>query len=63
MYADMLDTGLSARTVLHTHRVLREALAHAVKWGVLARNPADAHHADASREAGERIDATLIAAR
>ena len=42
MYADMLDTGLSARTVLHTHRVLREALAHAVKWGVLARNPADA---------------------
>ena len=42
MYSDMLDRGLSARTVLHVHRVLREALGHAVKWGSLARNPADA---------------------
>ena len=31
MYGDMLERGLSARTVLHTHRVLREALGHAVK--------------------------------
>ena len=42
MYADLLERGLSAQTVLHTHRVLREALNHAVKWGVLIRNPADA---------------------
>ena len=42
MYADMLERGLSARTVLHTHRVLREALGHAMKWGILIRNPADA---------------------
>ena len=42
MYAEFLERGLSARTVLHTHRVLREALAHAVKWGLLLRNPADA---------------------
>ncbi|MFN3653514.1 MAG: tyrosine-type recombinase/integrase [Armatimonadota bacterium] len=34
--------GLSARTVLHHHRVLREALQQAVKWQLLARNPADA---------------------
>src|SRR5262249_51728525 len=34
--------GLSARTVLHHHRVLREALHQAVRWQLLARNPADA---------------------
>jgi integrase len=34
--------GLSAQTVLHHHRVLREALQRAVKWGLLAINPADA---------------------
>lgn len=34
--------GLSAQTVLHHHRVLREALQQAVKWRLLAVNPADA---------------------
>jgi integrase len=34
--------GLSPQTVLHHHRVLREALRHAVKWQLIARNPADA---------------------
>src|SRR5262245_5366923 len=34
--------GLSARTVHHMHRVLREALQQAVRWQLLARNPADA---------------------
>lgn len=34
--------GLSAQTVLHHHRVLREALNRAVKWQLLIRNPADA---------------------
>jgi len=34
--------GLSARTVQYHHRVLREALHHAVKWQILVRNPADA---------------------
>ena len=42
VYAGMLERGLSQTTVLHTHRVLREALGHAVKWGILARNVADA---------------------
>ena len=42
IYAQMLGRGLSARTVLHAHRVLSEALAHAVKWGLVARNVANA---------------------
>ena len=42
IYASMLERGLSHTTVLHAHRVLKEALGHAVKWGVLARNVADA---------------------
>jgi len=32
--------GLSARTVGHMHRVLHEALQHAVRWRMLPRNPA-----------------------
>lgn len=36
------NPSLSPRTVLHYHRVLREALQQAVKWQLLARNPADA---------------------
>ena len=38
----MLAQGLSARTILHVHRVLSEALRHAVKWGILTRNVAEA---------------------
>jgi integrase len=34
--------GLSAQTVVHHHRVLRKALQEAVRWLLLARNPADA---------------------
>ena len=34
--------GLSARSVLRQHQVLHTALRHAVKWQLLARNPADA---------------------
>ena len=33
--------GLSARTVHHMHRVLRQALQQAVEWQMLTRNPAD----------------------
>ncbi len=32
---------LSPRTVVHVHRVLSEALRQAVRWGLLATNPAD----------------------
>jgi integrase len=34
--------GLSAQTVLHHHRLLRQALHQAVRWQLLMRNPADA---------------------
>lgn len=34
--------GLSAQTVLHHHRVLRLALQQAMRWQLVARNPADA---------------------
>lgn len=39
---DGREGGLSAQTVLHHHRILSEALAMAVRWQLLARNPADA---------------------
>jgi site-specific recombinase XerC len=32
---------VSDHTVIHAHRTLRSALGQAVKWGKLARNPAD----------------------
>ena len=42
LYSEMLGKGLSARTVVLAHRILREALKHAVKWGLLMRNVCDA---------------------
>jgi integrase len=35
-------TALSARTVVHIHRVLKQALTQAVQWEMIARNPAAA---------------------
>jgi integrase len=40
VYAGMLSSGLSARTVRYAHAVLRNALAQAVKWRLLRYNPA-----------------------
>ena len=34
--------GLSSRSVLQHHRIISEALSHAVRWGLLARNVAQA---------------------
>ena len=42
MYQAMLDDGLSGTTVRNVHRILSQALGHAVKWSELVRNPADA---------------------
>ena len=39
---DGREGGLSARTVLHQHRLLSEALQMAVRWQLLVRNPCDA---------------------
>ncbi len=41
LYAGMREKGLSARTILHNHRILRQALSHAVKWEIIVRNVCD----------------------
>ena len=41
-YARVQAEGLSAKSTLHLHRLLREALQHGVLWQVLSRNPAAA---------------------
>jgi integrase len=40
-YALLRDKGLSPRTILQAHRILKEALKHAVRWQLVGRNPAD----------------------
>ncbi len=40
LYTEMQERGLSARTVRYTHAVISSAFKQAVKWGMLARNPA-----------------------
>jgi len=40
-YAAMQNKGLSAGTIKYHHAVARKALQTAIKWGLLARNPAD----------------------
>ena len=41
LYGELAAQGLSSRTVRYAHTVLRNALEQAVKWGMIARNPAD----------------------
>jgi integrase len=40
-YRDRLDSGLSGSTVQKMHHVLHKALAQAVEWNLIPRNPAD----------------------
>lgn len=40
VYGEMLERGLSARIIRHTHSALHNALKQAVKWNLLQRNPA-----------------------
>src|SRR5215208_3146070 len=42
LYREKRDAGLSASTVQKVHHVLHKALAQAVRWDLIARNPADA---------------------
>lgn len=58
VYSEMLARGLSARTVRHTHAVLRNALKQAVKWRILASNPADA----VELPKGQRIEQQALTA-
>ena len=41
MEARLLESGKSARSVQHVHAVLREALKHAMRWGLTFRNAAE----------------------
>lgn len=41
LYRELLDGGLSARTIRYAHAVLRSALKQAVHWRLLLVNPAD----------------------
>jgi integrase len=41
-YGALLEAGLSRRSVEQAHAVLHRALAQAVKWGLLGRNPSQA---------------------
>ncbi|MGA7088497.1 MAG: site-specific integrase [Candidatus Dormiibacterota bacterium] len=40
-YAEMLEAGLSARSVLHVHAVIHRMLTQALRWGSVGRNVAD----------------------
>lgn len=48
VYGSMLARGLSARTVRYSHAVLSSALQQAVKWRMLANNPAQ--HVDLPKQ-------------
>lgn len=40
-YQQMIESGLSARTIRYTHVVLRSAMRQALQWRLLLENPAD----------------------
>lgn len=42
LYGDKIDSGLSKKTVLHIHSVIRRALNEAIKWGLINNNPCSA---------------------
>lgn len=42
LYADLSKSGLSARSIVHTHRVLHRAFKTAMRWGLIPRNPCEA---------------------
>ena len=38
LYAQRMESGLSAQTVVHLHRMLHKAFAQGLRWGLVARN-------------------------
>src|SRR5437867_7789292 len=40
LYSDLIERGLAGGTVLNLHLVLAQALAQAVRWGLMERSPA-----------------------
>jgi integrase len=51
----MLQSGRSSTTALHHYRLLHQALKHAYRWGLIARNPADLVDAPSMRKAPMRV--------
>lgn len=41
IYGELMDSGLSARTVRYAHAISSMAFKQAVKWGIIARNPCE----------------------
>jgi integrase len=41
-YGELLESGLSRRTVIQAHTVLHNALKKALQWGLIGRNPTEA---------------------
>ena len=41
VYAGMLSRGLSNTTVVQLHRIFKQALGHALRWELVARNAAE----------------------
>lgn len=61
-YDRLLGRGLSAKSVLNTHRLLHRALEDAVRWGMLVRNPCDlVDPPRATRPAVRALDAGEVA--
>lgn len=55
LYAELLDAGLTARSVGHTHRVLHRAFSQAVRWGLIGRNPCDGADPPRARPSEMRV--------
>jgi integrase len=69
LYTDLAESGLSPRSVHHTHRVLHRAFVQAVRWRLIPRNPCDgvqgprATRAEMKVWTPEEADAFLVATR
>lgn len=55
LYTDLAASGLSPRSVHHTHRCLHRAFDQAVRWGMIARNPCDGATAPRAERAEMRV--------
>jgi len=55
LYSDLLESGLTGRSVQHTHRVVRAALTQAIRWNLIARNPSDGATAPRAKKSEMRV--------
>src|SRR5712691_8612265 len=63
LYSSCLERGLSGGTVLNLHLVLTQALSQAVRWGILAANPAAGAQPPRPRRPEPRVVDPALAAR